>query len=118
VDLLAAILVGDAAVDDLAAELRRQGIDSVSAVLDILRKTANDRLAAQAAAVRPINLPSMRKKTPPERFATIEQRVPKVAFLLNGTLYDAKDIVRYNGHELHFIPATDGETIWLSTTRT
>jgi hypothetical protein len=111
VDLLSAILVGDAAVGDIAAELRRQGIDSVPAVLEMVRKMARQRTAAQAAAVRPINLAGMRKKTPPQRVSKVKQRVPEVPFLLNGTLHDPKDIVRYNGRELHFIPTADGEQL-------
>jgi hypothetical protein len=111
VDLLSAILVGDAAVGDIAAELRRQGIDSVPAVLEMVRKMARQRTAAQAAAVRPINLAGMRKKPPPRRVSNVKQRVPEVPFLLNGTLHDPKDIVRYNSRELHFIPTADGEQL-------
>ena len=104
-DLLSAIVMRDAAVEDIAAELRREGIDSVDEVLALVRNAAKERVEAERNAKRPVNLALMARETPPERIARIEQRVPKIPILINGTMYDPKDIVRFNGHELHFFPA-------------
>ncbi len=79
-ELLSAIVVGDAAIEDIAAELRRRGIESVNGVLEMVRKVARERVAAQANAIRPINLQAMRKKSSPERVSRIVQRVPKFPF--------------------------------------
>ena len=108
-ELLSAIVVGDAAIEDIATELRRHGIESVNGVLEMVRKVARERVAAQENAIRPINLQGMRKKSSPERVSRIVQRVPKIPFLLNGTMYDPKDIVRFNGHELHLVPVVTGK---------
>ncbi len=43
------------------------------------------------------------KPTPGEAWATIEHKVPKIPFIVNGIEHDPEDIVRYNGRELCFI---------------
>ena len=64
--LLAAVASGDAALEDIAAELRREGIDSVSALLAMLREAVKNRRASEAAAKRIINLSHLTHKTPPD----------------------------------------------------
>ncbi|MGG1574508.1 hypothetical protein [Fictibacillus sp. NRS-1165] len=77
--LLSAITIGTATVHDLAEELRRQGL--------------------------PFFYPTLRTQSPPEIVSRIVQRVPRIPFILNGTMYDPKDITRFNGQELHFVLA-------------
>lgn len=79
--LLSAIIMGNATIEDLAMELRKHGLDLSS--LKLWKKTVQD--------------------------SSIVQRVPKIPFILNGIMYDPKDITRFNGHELHFVPALAGD---------
>lgn len=106
--LLSAIAAGDAAVEDIAAELRRDGIDSLDAALAVLRDGIKAHEGEQANLARPINIQRFQNSTPMDP-SRIVQRVPEVPFLLNGTLYDPEDITRFNGHELHFVaePTSD-----------
>jgi hypothetical protein len=103
--LLAAIVEGDATIEDSAAELRGDGIDSIEAVLAHLRQDLRQRADEQADAVRPLDLRHMRKQTPPELVASIVHHVPAVPFILNGMRYEPEEITRFNGRELHFVPA-------------
>lgn len=80
--LLSAITSGHATIEDIAIELRKQSFDYSPFIL--------------------------RQKTPPEFVSRIVQRVPEVPFIFNGTIYDPKDITRFNGQELNFIPAPAG----------
>jgi len=79
--LLSAITMGNATIEDLAMELRKHGLDLSS--LKFSEKTLQD--------------------------SRIVQRVPKIPFILNGIMYDPKDITRFNGQELHFVPAPAGD---------
>ena len=79
--LLSAITMGNATIEDLATELRKKGLDLPYS--EILKKTPQD--------------------------SRIEQRVPQIPFILNGIMYDPKDITRFNGQELHFVPAPSGD---------
>ncbi len=64
--------------------------------------------------------------TPPQVLATIEHPVPRVPFVVDGVVHDPKDIVRYNGQELSFIPQEGGtellvltdKSVWAPLTRT
>lgn len=82
-EILSAITMGNATVHDLAEQLKRHGL--------------------------PFSYSKLRTKTPQEIVSRIVQRVPKVPFILNGTMYDPKDITRFNGYELHFVPAPSGD---------
>ncbi|MFI2185288.1 hypothetical protein [Streptomyces sioyaensis] len=105
--LLSAILSGDADIADGIAELKSQGIDSVEAALSSLQHGIRRREHDEAQPVA-INLQRGRKSTP-EQVARITQRVPKVPFIFDGTMYDPEDITRFNGHQLHFLPAPTGD---------
>ena len=63
--LLSAIVHGDASVNDIAAELKRDGINSLEDAISLLRAGMRDRLADQNAAETLINLKSMRQKPGP-----------------------------------------------------
>lgn len=81
--LLSALTKGGATIHDLDAELRRLGLNfSYSELLEKTRTKINPRIV---------------------------QRVPQVPFSLNGTMYDPKDIIRFNGQELHFVLAPSGD---------
>ncbi|WP_394141139.1 hypothetical protein [Cytobacillus oceanisediminis] len=81
--LLSDITKGKATIYDLAAELRRLGLNfSYSELLEKTRPKINSRIV---------------------------QRVPQVPFILNGTMYDPKDIIRFNGQELHFVIPPSGD---------
>jgi hypothetical protein len=108
-DLMAAVAGGDAAIEDIAGQLKRDGIDSVEAVLSMLRKGAIEHKSNARDVTKPINLKDQRNTTPREIVSRIVQRVPTVPFILNGTMYDPKDIRRFDGQELHFVPAPAGD---------
>ncbi|WP_217225104.1 peptidase inhibitor family I36 protein [Desertibacillus haloalkaliphilus] len=82
-ELLTAITNGNANVDDLAEELEQQGL--------------------------PFSYLKLRNKTSREIISQNVQKVPKVPFILNGTMYDPKDITRFNGQELHFVKPPSGD---------
>lgn len=77
--LLSAIATGNATVDDLADALRQNGL--------------------------PFSYSKIRTKTPPDIVSSTVQKIPQIPFYLNGVLYDPKDITRFNGQELHFVPS-------------
>ncbi|WP_088362908.1 hypothetical protein [Bacillus cereus] len=81
--LLSAIATGNATVDDLADVLKQNGL--------------------------PFSYSKIRTKTPPDIVSSTVQRVPQIPFYLNGVLYDPKDITRFNGQELHFVPAPSND---------
>jgi hypothetical protein len=107
--LLAAIVAGDAAIEDGLAELRSEGIESLDEMLSLLRQNLRERERDQTQAVRSISLQRTRRETSPERVARIVQRVPEVPFILNGVTYEPEDITRFNGQELHSVAAPAGD---------
>jgi hypothetical protein len=109
--LLSAIVEGRASVEDISAELKRKGIDSVEAVLTMLSNGMKEHTARQKDAKKPISLEILRNKPSAEATSEIVHRAPTIPFRLNGVLYDPKDIVRFNGKELHFIQVANGEQI-------
>lgn len=115
--LLAAIVAGDTAIEDVIAELRSQGVDSVEATVNTLRQGVKQRKQNSANVLRPV---SLRRSMPtsPELVADIVQRVPKVPWTLNGVLYDPEDITRFNGQELHFIASPSGDHMMAVDDRT
>jgi hypothetical protein len=108
-ELLSALSLGDADIGDMASEFRSEGIESLEDVLAVIREAARQRKADEAQAIVPIDLQALRTKASPEDVASIVQRAPEVPFILNGVEYDPEDIQRFNGKELHFIPAKSGD---------
>lgn len=107
--LLTAITSGEAVVEDIAKELRNEGIGSLEELIVILRESINEAKEDEANAMKPVNFQNWRRKTSQESISNIVQRVPKVPFILNGTMYDPEDIKRFNGLELHFILAPEAD---------
>jgi hypothetical protein len=110
VDLISAVARGDANVGDIAAQLRKQGFDALDVVLAIVARASaapRERLRAQ----RFIDIQQFSKRRPSDAVAKTVHRVPYLPFLLNGTLYDPKDINRFDGRELHMIAASPGEPL-------
>lgn len=106
VELLAAIARRDANPEDLTAEFRKQGADGLDLIALLARRAAQPR-PDPATAQSWIDVSQFARPTEPRAAARIVHRVPKVPFLLNGTLYDPQDIERFNGRELHFVLAKD-----------
>jgi hypothetical protein len=108
--LISAIAHGDAKVEDIAAQLRKEGLDVLDVVLALVARASaapRERVRAQ----RPIDLRHFSKPTPPDLVARTMHRVPKVPFVLNGTLYDPQDIRRFDGREIHLVATAIGEPI-------
>jgi hypothetical protein len=108
---LAAVVAGEATVEDGVENLRREGIDSLDGMLALLRQDASRAQIERADALRLVNFAGMSREPSPEAVSRIVQRVPSVPFMLNGTLYDPNDITRFNGKELHFVPSADDQTL-------
>ncbi|MFD4742596.1 hypothetical protein ACFWNQ_35240 [Streptomyces virginiae] len=104
-ELLTAIVKGDAEMEDGIAELKREGISSLQDALHVLKNGAKDDGSADAAA-RP-DFASMRRRANPSMVADIQHVVPEVPFVFDGVFYDPADIKRFNGQELHFFTAPD-----------
>jgi hypothetical protein len=109
-ELISAIARGDAKAEDVAAQLRKEGFDALDVVLAIVSR-ASEAPRDRVRARRPIDFQQLSKPTPPELVAQPVHRVPKLPFILNGTIYDPQDIRRFDGRELHFIAAAPGESI-------
>jgi hypothetical protein len=109
-ELISAIAHGDAKVEDVAAQLRKEGFDALDVVLALVSRVSQaprDRVRAR----RGIDFQHLSKPTPPELVRQTVHRVPKLPFVLNGTIYDPQDIRRFDGRELHFVAAAPGEPI-------
>lgn len=101
--LIDAIGRSEASESDIAAQLRSRGIDSLEGVIGDLRQAMKTREELSKLALRPVQVSRREYSTPPEFAEEIVQYVPEVAVLLNGTIYDPKDITRFNGQELHMV---------------
>jgi hypothetical protein len=106
-ELLAAIARRDAHPEDLAAALRKQGADALDLIAELVARAAQPA-PDPAAAQDWIDASRFGRPVEPQAASEIVHRVLKVPFLLNGTLYDPQDIVRFNGRELHLVLPKDG----------
>jgi hypothetical protein len=102
--LLSAIVDGDASIQDSVAELEKYGIESAGDLLSTLSE--GFRVAQDAGEA--LDFENIPVETPQDLVKSIVQRVPEVPFILNGTMYDPEDIVRFNGQELHFVASLTG----------
>ena len=109
-DLVAAVAHRDAAPQDIVAELRKNGFDSLDVVVAALARAA-EQPADRRRAERPVDVRRFSQPTPRELVEKIEHRAPKIPFVLNGTLYDPEDVCRFNGHELHFVVGSRGNEL-------
>jgi hypothetical protein len=106
-ELIGAVAHRDAYPEDIVAQLRNEGFDALDVVVAALAGQARKQPAARRRAQRPIDVRSFWTPTPPELAAQIVHKVPKVPFVLNGTLYDPEDVRRFDGRELHFLVKGD-----------
>ena len=78
-------------------------------VAHILKRIERD---AEIVKTEPrlIDFDLLRKRTSKERAATISHIAPEIPFVLDGVIYESKDIRRFDGKALVFIPlfAADG----------
>jgi hypothetical protein len=108
--LISAVAQGDAAREDVVAALRDKGVDSLDVMVafmsEMVRRDRDPGHRARLVNVRRAASPAAREPSPPS-----VHRPGVLPFLLQGTLYDPADIERFQGQELHFIPAAAGDHI-------
>jgi len=97
-------IIASSNFEDLTPEtlLRAYEEEGIRSLEDLTQRLTE---AIQDPKGRPqrLNYELFSKPTPREASATIEHKVPKVPFIVNGIEHDPEDIVRYNGRELCFI---------------
>jgi hypothetical protein len=103
--LLSAIVEGDASIQDSVAELRKYGVESAGDLLSTLSE--GFRVAQDAGQA--LDFDHIPDETSQDLIKGIVQKIPEVPFILKGTMYDPKDIVRFNGQELHFVASLTGD---------
>src|SRR5215467_10618605 len=101
--LISAVAAGDAERGDVVAALREHGIDALDLLVAVVARASRPERPQTRA--RRLDLQQMTKPADPERSRYIVHQVPRLPFLLRGTLYDPADIVRFNGQQLHTIAA-------------
>ena len=105
-EIISATVLGRKRAEDAVAELRHEGLDALDVLVGVLAeasKKSTSSVRAQAA----IQLQRFSERSAPDAAARTVHRVPHVPVLVNGTLYDPPDIRRFDGVELHFVPADD-----------
>jgi hypothetical protein len=100
--LLGAIADGTAAQADVVAMLRDEGIESIPALLAAFAEAARKRQSEGQARWIDLRQLLPRSASGSKAPTRTVHRVPKLPFLLNGTLYEPGDIQRFNGTDLHF----------------
>lgn len=106
-ELIGAVANRDANPEDIVSQMRNEGVDALDVVVAALAGQARQQPADRRSAQRPIDVRGFSRQTPPELAASIVHKVPKVPFVLNGTLYDPEDVRRFDGRELHFVNVHD-----------
>jgi hypothetical protein len=87
-----------------------EGIFDLEGVADrIVRRTKKDRELLKIEA-RLIDFSQLSKPTPPSVARGIVHPAPEIPFMIDGIIYDPRDISRFNGEALVYIPtmAADG----------
>jgi hypothetical protein len=90
--------------ETLVAAYREEGIESLE---DLARRWFDDTARARAALQRS-DFSLLRRPPRPEVEGSIVHVPPRLPFVVNGTLYDPKDIARFDGRELHFVIGLEG----------
>lgn len=85
-EVISSVVMGDAGKEDIITMFKGEGVERPNALLRAITRGC-----------------------PPDAAARIVHRIPQIPFILNGTLYDPKDIERFNGQGLHFVPAANYE---------
>jgi hypothetical protein len=115
--LISAVAAGDAAREDVAAELRDAKVDALDVLIDVLAQ-ATQKTHVRRASARRVD-PQQLAGTLPARGATeTVHRPPTQPFLLRGTVYDPQDIARFNGTDLHVVSAPGREELLAFDDRT
>ncbi|WP_244417005.1 peptidase inhibitor family I36 protein [Streptomyces hygroscopicus] len=107
-DLISAIAAGDATREEVVAALRNEGIDSLDVLVDILAHVTRKN-SRNEALTHPVDLQRTSLQSRPQSHRPTVHKIPRLPFLLRGTLYDPEDIERFNGQELHFVAAQTGD---------
>jgi hypothetical protein len=104
-NLISAIAEGEASSADIARQMRERGINSVEDLIDHMRQTEKRAEEGSRAAISSVDIRrfSVGPDYEPKR-DTVHQ-IPKFPILIDGTLYDPKDINRFDGQELHMVAA-------------
>jgi hypothetical protein len=99
-------------VDDVVQMLEKEGVRDLRQLV----KRQLERAKASREALRSVDIlgPSVRPSSRPVR--QIIHREPAVPVLIDGVLYDPKDIHRFDGQLLHFVTPTLGRSELLAYT--
>jgi hypothetical protein len=108
--LVSAVAAGDAAREDVAAELRDANVEALDVLIDVLARATQKTHVRRASARRfdPQELPGT---APAPRVTGGAHRPPTQPFLLRGTVYDPQDITRFDGTDLHVVFAPGREEL-------
>ncbi|MEU9047915.1 MULTISPECIES: hypothetical protein [unclassified Kitasatospora] len=105
-ELLRAIVKGDAEIEDGLADLKAEGVSSLEDALSILKEEV--KVHKWVDGPQP-DFRKLRRHPRPEVVSSIKHVVPEVPFVLHGTWYEPQDITRFNGQELHFFTSPDSD---------
>ncbi len=108
--LISAVAAGDAAREDVAAELRAANVDALDLVIDVLA-AATQQTHARRSLSRPFDPQHGASEAASTRAPGAAARVARQPFLLRGTLYDPQDIARFDKTDLHVVWAPGREEL-------
>jgi hypothetical protein len=95
----------------ILAAFRADGIRSI----EDYAKKLSDVIREQKGAPQRIDIDAIARPTPKTVVAAIRHQVPQVPFVMGGTVYDPKDIARFNGRELLFVDGEDELLVYSDT---
>jgi hypothetical protein len=95
----------------ILAAFREDGIRS----LEDYAKKLSDIIREQKGAPTRLDIDALARPTPAAVVAAIRHKVPQVPFVMGGTVYDPKDIVRFNGRELLFVDTKEELFVYADT---
>ena len=110
-DIISAIASRDAAVEDIVRESRNRGVKSLEDILDMVRQAVARRDDSPKAAPDPLNFKKFSVGADYKPRRDIVHSVPEIPVLIDGVMFDPKDIKRFDGQELHFIAARDRQSM-------
>lgn len=116
-DFISAIARGDAAVEDIVRELRNRGVKSLEDVVEMLRQAAARRGDSAKPTTNALSFKKFAVDADYKPRPGIVHTVPTVPVLIDGVLFDPKDMKRFDGQELHFIAAPDQQSTIAITDR-
>jgi hypothetical protein len=91
--------------DDILEALREEGIKNLEELVSRLSRSISELKSRGMQRSSRIDLALLSKPTPIKIVSRIVHKAPKMPFILGDTEYDPKDIIRFNGQELHFVLA-------------